>query len=96
VRIPNFVHKGLKKLYEDDNAKALPPACVDKLRKIFAFMEAMEDATELRAIPTWKAHLLTGNRKGTWSMHVTRNWRLSFSIDPVEREIWNVNFEDYH
>jgi toxin HigB-1 len=69
---------------------------VDKLRKILAFMDAMEDAAEVRATPAWKAHLLTGDRKGTWSIHVTRNWRLTFSVDSVEREICDVNFEDYH
>jgi len=74
----------------------LPPASVGKLRKIFAFLDAMEDAGELRPIPTWKAHILSGDRKGTWSVHVTRNWRLTFSIDRVEREIRDVNFEDYH
>ena len=69
---------------------------MDKLEKILAFLDAMEDPGELRAIPTWKAHLMTGDRRGTWSVHVTRNWRLTFSINPVEREICNVNFEDYH
>jgi addiction module HigA family antidote len=96
VRIGNFLHRGLKHLYEDDNPKGLPPHSVDKLRKMLDFMDAMADASELRAIPTWKAHLLTGDRKGTWSLHVTKNWRLTFSIDRVEREIRNVNFEDYH
>jgi hypothetical protein len=37
VRIRNFVHKGLKKLYEDDVTKGLPPDAVDKLRKMLAF-----------------------------------------------------------
>ena len=92
----NFAHKGLRRLYQDNDPKGLPAACVDKLRKILAFLDAMEDPGELRVIPAWKAHLMTGNRKGTWSVHVTRNWRLTFSIDQVEREICNVNFEDYH
>ena len=96
MRIRNFVHKGLKRLYEDDNPKRLPAACVDKLRKMLGFMTAMEDAEELRAITTWKPHLLTGDRKGTWSLFVTRNWRLTFWIDASEKEICDVNFEDYH
>lgn len=96
MRIRNFVHKGLKRLYEDDDSKGLSPPCVDKLRKMFAFLDAVEDVGELRALPAWKAHPLTGGRKGTWAIHVTRNFRLTFSIDPVEREICNVNFEDYH
>ena len=96
MRIRNFVHRGLKRLYDDDNPKGLPAACVDKLRKMLGFMNAMEDAEELRAITTWKPHLLTGDRKGTWSLFVTRNWRLTFWIDASEKEICDVNFEDYH
>jgi hypothetical protein len=38
VRIRNFVHKGLKKLYADDVAKSVPPDAVDKLRKMLAFL----------------------------------------------------------
>jgi hypothetical protein len=31
-----------------------------------------------------------------WALHVTRNWRVTLWIDHVEREICDVNFEDYH
>jgi proteic killer suppression protein len=44
--------------------------------------------------PTWKAHILTGDRKGTWSLSVTRNWRLTFGIG--DDEIIDLNLEDYH
>ena len=96
MRIRNFVHKGLKRLYTEDSPKGLPPDAVDKLRKMLAFLDGMEDAEELRALPSWKAHTLTGDRKGVWSLHVTRNWRMTFSVDPAEREIVDLNFEDYH
>jgi proteic killer suppression protein len=52
--------------------------------------------TILRTLPHWKPHQLTGDRKGTWSLTVTRNWRLTFLIDDAEREIVDLNFEDYH
>ena len=61
---------------------------------MLAFLENMQDPAELHALPTWGAHVLTGARKGTWSLSVTRNWRLTFWVD--EREICDVNFEDYH
>jgi toxin HigB-1 len=86
----------LKKLYEDDNAKGVPPETLDKLRKMFAFLDEMEDLEELRALPSWKAHPLTGDRKGTWSLSVTANRRLTFRIDLVEHEIYVLNLEDYH
>jgi toxin HigB-1 len=69
---------------------------VEKLRNMLAFLESMDDPTELRALPTWRAHVLTGGRKGTWSLSVTRNWRLTFRVDDAERDICDVNFEDCH
>jgi proteic killer suppression protein len=69
---------------------------VDKLRKMFAYLDNMEDPDELRALTSWKPHMLTGDRKGTWSLSVTRNRRLTFRIDMAEREICEVNLEDYH
>jgi len=96
MKIRSFAHKGLKKLYEEDNAKGVPPDTVDKLRKMFAFLDEMEDPEELRALPSWKVHTLTGNRKGTWSLSVTANRRLTFRIDLLEREIYVLDLEDYH
>jgi toxin HigB-1 len=96
VKIRNFTHKGLKRLYAEDNAKGVPPDTVDKLRKMLAFLDDMQDAEELRALAAWKPHTLTGDRKGTWSLSVTRNRRLTFRIDTVEPEIYDVNLEDYH
>jgi proteic killer suppression protein len=95
MKIRSFAHKGLKKLYEEDNAKGVPPETVDELRKMFAFLDEMDDPEELRALPSWKVHTLTGNRKGTWSLSVTANRRLTFRIDLLEREIYVLDLEDY-
>jgi proteic killer suppression protein len=51
MKIRSFAHKGLKRLFEDDNAKGVPPETVDKLRKMFAFLDAMQQAEELRRSP---------------------------------------------
>jgi proteic killer suppression protein len=96
LRIRNFAHKGLKKLYAEDNAKGVPPDAADKLLKMLAFLDDMEEPEELRMLPTWKVHTLTGDRKGTWSLSVTANRRLTFRIDTAEHEICDVNLEDYH
>jgi proteic killer suppression protein len=96
MKIRNFLHKCLKKLYADDNAKGVPPETIDKLRKMLAFLDDRENPDELRTLPSWKAHNLTGNRKGPWSLSVTANRRLTFRIDTVEREICDMNLEDYH
>jgi proteic killer suppression protein len=96
VKIRNFTHKGLGRLYTDDNPKGVSVDSVDKLRKMFAFLDAMESPDELRTLTAWKVHTLTGNRKGTLSLSVTRNRRLTFRINAVEPEIYDLNLEDYH
>ena len=96
MKIRSFAHKGLERFYADDSAKGVPPGTVDKLRKMFAFLDNMQDAQELRALPAWKVHTLTGDRKGTWSLSVTGNRRLTFRIDIAEREVCDLNLEDYH
>jgi toxin HigB-1 len=96
LRISTFVHKGLKRFYLEGNSKGLPPDAVDKLRKMLSFLQDIADQEELRCIPVWKAHLLSGDRKGVWSLHVTRNRRLTFRIDASEGEVLDVDLEDYH
>jgi len=96
VKIRNFSHKGLRRLYAEDSARGVPPDSADKLRKILAFLDDMQEPEELRALATWKAHILSGDRKGTWSLSVTRKRRLTFRIDTKEQEICDVNLEDYH
>jgi proteic killer suppression protein len=80
----------------DDVAKSVPPESIDKLRKMLAFLDDMEDAEELRALPSWKVHVLKGDLKGTWSLSVTANRILTFRIDTVDRQIYDINLEDYH
>jgi proteic killer suppression protein len=94
MKVRSIAHKGLRRLYEDNSSKGLSADTVDKLRKMLAFLDAMQNPEELRALPTWKAHILTGDRKGTWSLHVTRNRRMTFRIE--DDEIIDINLEDYH
>jgi proteic killer suppression protein len=63
---------------------------------MISFLQDMEKEIELKAVPGWKAHQLTGDRKGTWGLSVTKNWRLTFRIDRTEIEIIDLDYEDYH
>jgi len=96
MKIRNVIHKGLRRLIEDDDASAVQPAVVGKLRRMISFLQDMQYERELQSVPSWKAHRLSGDRRGTWSLFVTKNWRLTFLIDGDEIEIIDLNFEDYH
>lgn len=96
MRIRNVRHKGLRRFIQDDSVAGLPAAFVEKIRKIVSFLQDMEHEEELRSVPVWKAHQLSGDRKGTWSLFVSKNWRLTFLIEKDELEIIDLDFEDYH
>ena len=96
MRIRNVVHKGLRRFIERDDASGLQPAVVEKIRRVVSFLQDMEREEEIRTVPGWKAHLLTGDRKGTWSLFITKNWRMTFQIDASEIEIIDLDYEDYH
>lgn len=96
MKIRNILHKGLKRFIVMDDASGLPPDSVGKIGRMISFLQDMVHEDELLTIPAWKAHRLTGNRKGTWSLFVSRNWRITFRIDADEIEITDLNYEDYH
>jgi proteic killer suppression protein len=96
MKIRNIIHKGLRRLIVDDDESGLQAAVVPKLRRMVSFLQDMQTEDELRSVPSWKAHQLTGDRKGSWSLFVTKNWRLTFRIDNNAIEIINLDYEDYH
>ena len=96
MKIRNVAHRGLRRFIQHDDSSGLASFVVEKVRNILTFLQEMEVAQELRDVPSWKAHQLTGKRKGTWSLTVTRNWRITFKIDQAEGEILDLDYEDYH
>ena len=96
MRIRNVIHRGLRRFVELDDASGLQADVVSKIRRMVTFLQDMEREDELRTIPSWKAHRLTGSRRGAWSLFVTKNWRMTFKIDQDEIEIIDLNYEDYH
>jgi proteic killer suppression protein len=64
-----------------------------KLTRILAALNAATHPAELD-IPGLKFHTLTGDRKGTYSVWMTGNWRVTFKWD--DDGPFAVNLEDQH
>ncbi len=94
MEIESIRHKGLRRFFEGGNAKGLV-GDVTRLRKMLAFIDAAEGIDELFVPPNFGFHPLTGDRKGTWSMTVTRNWRLTFRMNE-DGALIDMDLEDYH
>lgn len=67
-------------------------ATADKLRKLLFAIET----AELGRFPGWKLHPLKGDRKGSWSLTVTGNWRLIFRYDERTNTASDIDLIDYH
>jgi proteic killer suppression protein len=61
----NFVHRGLKRLYAEDIAKGVHPIRWTSFARCWPSSMTCKTPEELRALPAWKVHPLTGDRKGT-------------------------------
>jgi proteic killer suppression protein len=89
-------HKGLRQLYEDQNARSVPQATAEKLSKLLFAIETAESLEQLGRFPGWKLHPLKGNLKGFWSLTVTGNWRLIFRYDENSNAASDIDLIDYH
>jgi toxin HigB-1 len=91
--IQTIKHKGVRRLYEKDDLSGIWPDLVDKVQKIISALEAA-DRPEDMALPMFRFHKLTGDRRGTYSVTVKANWRVTFGFH--EGATCDVNLEDYH
>ena len=67
MQVVRFRHKGLRQLHQDGNAKGVPPAMADKLRKLLFALETAETLEQVGRFPGWKLHPLKGDLEGSWS-----------------------------
>jgi proteic killer suppression protein len=91
--IASFRHKGLKRLHENDDRKALSPELVDRIRVVLADLDGARRITDLGR-PSFRLHALKGDRKGFWSITIRANWRIIFRFE--DGKALDVDFLDYH
>lgn len=91
--IENFLHKGLRKLYEKGEIQLFPAEQVDKIKRILSAIDSAHKPESLN-LPGYHFHQLVGKRKETYSVKVTGNWRITFKFRG-ENAI-DVDYEDYH
>jgi len=86
-------HKGLKRLYEDDDPRGVIGEHAEKLRDILARLDAASTAADMD-LPGFRLHSLKGQLKGFWAVTVRANWRVIFRF--ADRDAVDVDYVDYH
>lgn len=91
--IISFKHKGLERFYKTGSVTGIQSPHAKRLRLILSNLDQAESPTDMD-FPGLKLHQLKGNLKGTWSVTVSGNWRITFRFTGINAEL--VNYEDYH
>ena len=91
--IKTFRHKGLKRLFETGSNRSVNATLAPRLRRQMDVLNAAQSAADMN-LPGYGWHELKGERRGTWSVTVSGNWRLTFKFQ--EGDAYDVDLEDYH
>ena len=93
MEIASIRHKALRRLVEKGIAKGVIEA--ERVIDMIAFIASAAGLDELGTPPNFGFHPLIGDRKGTYAMTVTKNWRLTFTLAD-DATITDIDLEDYH
>ena len=91
--IRGFKHKGLGKFFQAGSKAGIQAQHAERLRLILGRLSAATAPKDM-ALPGLGLHPLKSNRKGTWAVSVSGNWRVTFKF--VGKDAESVNGEDYH
>lgn len=92
--IRNFRHKGIKRLYQVNDRRGVPPDQVRRLQSGLAALQMASNPGDLEYMPGAQLHRLSGNWSGFWSLRVNGNWRLVFRFE--DGHVCDLDLVDYH
>jgi toxin HigB-1 len=91
--IRNFKHRGLKRLYEEDDGRGIRPDLRERIEDILARLDEA-NAPHAMNLPGYRLHQLKGDLSGFWSVTVRANWRIIFLFEG--EDALDVELIDYH
>ena len=91
--IRTFRHRGLKRLYERDDPSRV---AADLVERVALALADLDSANNLRDVdlPGYRLHPLKGDLRGSWSISISGNWRITFRFDGDD--FYDVDLVDYH
>ena len=91
--IRSFRHKGLDRWFRKNDRSGVDAKQADRITRILDRLDAAVKPEDM-ALPGYSFHPLKGDRKGTYSVSVSGNWRITFRF--ADGDATDVNLEDYH
>jgi proteic killer suppression protein len=91
--IRSIRHKGLRRLYEDDDPRGVSAEHAVVLRDILARLDAARAVADMD-VPGFRLHPLKGELRNFWAVTVRANWRVIFRFGGPDA--FDVDYVDYH
>ena len=91
--IASFRSRALKRFWDKDDARRLPPDQIARIRQILRLLDTSVTPQDLD-VTGLHFHPLTGDMKGRYAVTVKANWRITFAWDG--EDAIEVDHEDYH
>jgi proteic killer suppression protein len=83
----------LERFFTKGSKAGIQAPHASRLRLVLARLSAAAEPRDM-ALPGLRLHELKGRRKGTWTVTVSGNWRVTFHFDG--KDVRDVDYEDYH
>ncbi len=93
MAILRFRHKGLERFFLRGTTAGIQAKHAQRLRLILGRLNIAREPRDI-GLPGLRLHPLTGERKGTWAVSVSGNWRVTFGFSGPN--VVDVDYEDYH
>ena len=91
--IESFRHKGLKRFFEDGDARGINPQHAGRIEDILGVLHIARTIDDID-VANFRLHPLQGDLKGIWAVTVRANWRIIFRFEP--ERVNDVDLVDYH
>lgn len=94
LKVNGIKHKGLKLLATRGDVSKINPAWRKKVKRVLAALNIVCHPSEMD-LPGYEFHELKGNKKGTYSVLISKYQRVTFKWEKSEGYPYDVNLEDY-
>ena len=91
--IGSFKHKGLERFFYDNDRSGINTEHASRLGRILDRLDGSTGGQDMN-LPGFKLHELKGSAKGTFSVSVSGNWRVTFKFEGNDAIV--VDYCDYH
>jgi toxin HigB-1 len=91
--IGRFLHRGLRRLYENDDRRGVNSELVEKTARVLARLDVATLPEQLK-LAGFGLHRLEGDLVGYWSIAVRGDWRIIFHFHVGNAS--DVDLVEYH